>query len=111
MHDIPTRHKPDLAALLGSRICHDLISPLGAIGNGVELLAMSGQSGPEMAMIEDSVRNANARIRFFRMAFGPASADQSASRTETLAILADYCQRRQAARSIGRSTAISRVAG
>jgi len=32
----------DLNALLGSRICHDLISPLGAIGNGVELLTMSG---------------------------------------------------------------------
>ncbi len=31
----------DLAALLGSRLCHDLVSPLGAIGNGVELLEMS----------------------------------------------------------------------
>ncbi|MEO1788181.1 MAG: histidine phosphotransferase, partial [Pseudomonadota bacterium] len=30
----------DLSALLGSRICHDLISPLGAIGNGIELLSM-----------------------------------------------------------------------
>ena len=39
----------DIAALLGSRICHDLISPLGAISNGVELLEMSGaQMGPEL---------------------------------------------------------------
>lgn len=36
---------PDLTALLGSRICHDLISPLGAIGNGVELLSMAGTAG------------------------------------------------------------------
>ena len=34
----------DLAALISSRICHDLISPIGAINNGLELLGMSGQS-------------------------------------------------------------------
>ena len=37
---------PDLSALIGSRICHDLISPIGAIGNGVELLMMEGRAGP-----------------------------------------------------------------
>ncbi len=67
----------DLNALVGSRICHDLISPLGAIGNGVELLAMSGSGDtPEMALISESVENANARIRFFRVAFGAASPGQ-----------------------------------
>lgn len=65
-----------LHALLGSRICHDLISPLGAIGNGMELLAMSGiAETPEMALITESVESANARIRFFRVAFGGASPD------------------------------------
>jgi len=60
--------------LIGSRICHDLISPLGAIGNGVELLTMSGTStAPEISLIAESVENANARIRFFRIAFGAAS--------------------------------------
>ncbi len=45
--DLPT----DLIALVGSRICHDLVSPLGAIGNGVELLAMAGaMPGPELAL-------------------------------------------------------------
>ena len=69
--------RPDLAALVGSRICHDLISPLGAIGNGVELLGMTGvPDGPEMDLIAESVGNANARIRFFRIAFGAAAADQ-----------------------------------
>lgn len=80
----------DLAALIGSRICHDLISPLGAIGNGVELLALSGApEGPEIALISESVANANARIRFFRVAFGAAAPGQQIGRAEILSILAD----------------------
>jgi histidine phosphotransferase ChpT len=82
--------RPDLTALLGSRICHDLISPLGAIGNGVELLMMdSATTGPEVALISESVANANARIRFFRVAFGAASPDQRMGRPEITSILAD----------------------
>lgn len=81
---------PDLAALLGSRICHDLISPLGAIGNGVELLMMSGAAAsPEVALIAESVASANARIRYFRVAFGSASPDQRMGRPEILSILAE----------------------
>ena len=81
---------PDLAALIGSRICHDLISPIGAIGNGVELLTMSGAGeGAELALISESVDNANARIRFFRIAFGMASEGQAVGRAEVLAILTD----------------------
>lgn len=79
---------PDFAALIGSRICHDLISPLGAIGNGVELLAMTPAKGsPELALIADSVAHANARIRFFRLAFGAGSGAVSAA--EVRSILAD----------------------
>ncbi len=81
---------PDFAALIGSRICHDLISPLGAIGNGVELLAMtSAGSGPEVALITESVANANARIRFFRLAFGSAQGGGVVPLTEVRSILAD----------------------
>lgn len=82
--------RPDLTALLGSQICHDLISPIGAIGNGVELLIMDGMArGPEMALIAESVANANARIRFFRIGFGASSPDQRIGRSEILSILAD----------------------
>ena len=85
---------PDLAALLGSRICHDLISPIGAIGNGVELLMMAGaEHGPEIALIAESVGYANARIRFFRVAFGTATADQRMARAEIASILADQADR------------------
>ena len=70
----------DLNALLGSRICHDLISPLSAIGNGIELLTLSGVDAPsEIALISESVDNANTRIRFFRVAFGAAREDQQIS--------------------------------
>lgn len=80
----------DLNALISSRICHDLISPLGAIGNGVELLTMSGQgNSPEIALIAESVENANARIRFFRVAFGAAPKDAEISQNEVQSILRD----------------------
>jgi len=82
--------KPDLAALIGSRICHDLISPIGAIGNGVELMMMDGTAKtPELALIAESVANANARIRYFRVAFGSAGADQRIGRREAAGIIAD----------------------
>ena len=81
---------PDLIALVGSRICHDLISPLGAIGNGVELLMMSGNGpGPELALISESVTNAKARIRFFRISFGAAAPGQGVARAEVRSILDD----------------------
>ena len=79
----------NLAALIGSRICHDLISPIGAINNGLELLDMSGaDSGPEMDLIQESVGNASARIRFFRIAFG-AAGEQMMGRSEVMIILND----------------------
>ena len=82
---------PDLSALIASRICHDLISPIGAIGNGVELLTMEpgNATRPELALIAASVANANARIRLFRIAFGAASGDQRIARNEVLSILTD----------------------
>lgn len=80
----------ELNALIGSRICHDLISPLGAIGNGVELLTMSGVSAvPEITLISESVENANARIRFFRIAFGAASREAMIGNAEVKRVIAD----------------------
>jgi histidine phosphotransferase ChpT len=81
----------NIAALIGSRICHDLISPIGAINNGLELLGMAGgtsSDGPEMELISQSVGNASARIRFFRIAYGAAS-DQPMGRAEVVSILND----------------------
>lgn len=82
----------DLAALVASRICHDLVSPLGAIGNGIELLALTGGSGPEMGLVAQSVAQANARLRFFRIAFGKSDGGQPVPRNEIRTILADMTE-------------------
>jgi histidine phosphotransferase ChpT len=65
----------DLAALLCSRVCHDVISPVGAIVNGLELL--EGEQDEEMRtvameLIKKSALSASARLQFCRLAFGAA---------------------------------------
>ena len=81
---------PDLAALIGSRICHDLTNPLGAIGNGLELLELGGCSGsPEMALIAQSVAHARAQVQFLRVAFGAAGAGHRMGGVELSGLVAD----------------------
>lgn len=65
----------DLAALLCSRVCHDVISPVGAIVNGLEVL--EDEKDPEMRevaieLIKKSATSASARLQFCRLAFGAA---------------------------------------
>ncbi len=80
----------NLAALIGSRICHDLISPIGAITNGLELLELSNTAPtPELSLVSQSAANASARLRFFRLAFGTASPDQIVSATEIKSLLSE----------------------
>ncbi len=84
----------NFAALVASRICHDLISPVGAISNGLELMSLTGDTGmgPELDLINDSVGNANARIRFFRIAFGHATPEQPVGRGQITSILQDIAR-------------------
>ena len=80
---------PDLAALVSARLCHDLISPIGAIGNGLELIELAGhRASPELALVGDSLATALAKLRFFRLAFGPADADARLPREEAAHICA-----------------------
>jgi histidine phosphotransferase ChpT len=63
----------DLAALLVSRVCHDLISPVGAISNGMEILEDEQDQDMRkhaLALIEHSVAQARSRLLFARLAFG-----------------------------------------
>jgi histidine phosphotransferase ChpT len=65
----------DLAALLCSRVCHDLISPAGAIVNGLEVLEESKDEETKtfaLDLIKKSARTASARLQFCRIAFGAA---------------------------------------
>ena len=71
----PGPGSPDLSSLVAARLCHDLISPIGAIGNGMELLQMTeGRGVAELELISDSLATALAKLRFYRLAFGPADA-------------------------------------
>ena len=63
----------ELASLLCSRLCHDLLSPVGALNNGLELLA--DETEPEMRercmeLLADSARASANKLKFFRLAFG-----------------------------------------
>ena len=63
----------DLASLLCSRLCHDLMSPVGALNNGIELLG--DETDPEMRekcleLLADSARATANKLKFFRLAFG-----------------------------------------
>ncbi len=65
----------DLAALLSSRVCHDVISPVGAIVNGLEVLEEEKDAemrGHALALIKSSANDASARLQFCRLAFGAA---------------------------------------
>lgn len=63
----------ELASLLASRLCHDVVGPVGAIQNGLELIA-EDDSMTEMAMdlIRKSAAQATAKLQFARMAYGAA---------------------------------------
>jgi len=65
----------DLAALLCSRVCHDLISPVGAIVNGLEVLEEEKDEGTKtfaLDLIKKSAGTASAKLQFCRIAFGAA---------------------------------------
>ena len=65
----------DFASLLCSRLCHDMLSPVGALNNGIELLA--DETDPEMRercleLLAESARVTANKLKFFRLAFGAA---------------------------------------
>jgi histidine phosphotransferase ChpT len=65
----------DLAALLCSRVCHDIISPVGAIINGLEVMEEEKDAemrGFALGLIKKSAEQASARLQFCRLAFGAA---------------------------------------
>lgn len=68
-------HSVEFASLLCSRLCHDLLSPVGALNNGIELLA--DETDPEMRarcleLLAESARASANKLKFFRLAFGAA---------------------------------------
>ena len=81
MPKLPELSALDLAALVASRVCHDIISPVGALANGLEVLEEEqGEEMREFAMelISKSAKSASAKLKFARLAFG-ASGSAGAS--------------------------------
>ncbi|MBI3436510.1 MAG: histidine phosphotransferase [Proteobacteria bacterium] len=73
-------HALDLAALLCSRVCHDLISPVGAIANGLEVLDDAKDAETRtfaLDLIKKSAHQGSARLQFCRIAFGAAGSPTS----------------------------------
>lgn len=64
------------AELLTSRLCHDLVGPIGAVGNGLELLSDDefGMADDAMKLTTSSARQASNILQFFRLAYGMAGA-------------------------------------
>ncbi len=75
---------PRVLELMASRICHDLVSPVGAISNGVELMEELGESaGAEaLQLIASSAVQASIRLKCFRLAYGAAGTDKNIGFTE-----------------------------
>jgi histidine phosphotransferase ChpT len=74
---------PRVVELLCARLCHDLISPVSAISNGVELITEMGESmgGEALSLIGGSVGEASRKLQYFRMAFGSARGSSGHSAT------------------------------
>lgn len=70
---------PRVLELMASRICHDLVSPVGAIGNGVELMEELGEDagGEAVQLIANSARQAGIRLKAFRLSYGAAGTDKN----------------------------------
>ncbi len=65
----------DLASMLCSRLCHDMLSPVGAMANGLELLAEEHDSTMRariVELLEQSAKTSADKLKFFRLAFGAA---------------------------------------
>lgn len=85
----------DLSALVSARLCHDLISPMGAIGNGLELMQLAQpDASAELDLVAGSLRSALAKLRFYRLAFGPADAHGRQSIDEARSVTDDMFQSR-----------------
>lgn len=98
LQGIPMSVSPiDFASLLCSRLCHDLLSPVGALNNGLELLG--DENDPEMRtrvfqLLSESARVSANKLKFFRLAFGAAGGfgeqvDAREAKTAIEGLLAD----------------------
>jgi histidine phosphotransferase ChpT len=90
----PVLFDPYVLELVASRICHDVISPVGAINNGIELLQETGIEGGADAvqLIAQSAEQANRRLKLFRYAYGAAGGKDLVDGKDIRRVAFDYLQ-------------------
>lgn len=78
MNENLTLH-PRVLELIASRICHDLVSPVGAVNNGVELMQELGEDAGDEAvqLVASSAQQASIRLKAFRLSYGAAGTDKN----------------------------------
>lgn len=82
---------PRVLELMASRVCHDLVSPVGAINNGVELMEELGDDAGEEAvkLIANSAQQASIRLKAFRLSYGAAGTDKNVGLKEIRDVFLD----------------------
>ncbi|MEZ0262989.1 MAG: histidine phosphotransferase family protein [Alphaproteobacteria bacterium] len=82
---------PRVLELIASRICHDLVSPVGAVNNGVELMQELGEDAGSEAikLISDSAQQASIRLKAFRLSYGAAGTDKNVGFKDVREVFAD----------------------
>lgn len=101
-----------LLEMLSSKICHDLISPVGAINNGIELVEDIGGSvvNEAMKLISTSAQQAAKRLRLFRMAYGKSGAEQGVTLKDMRNTAKDFLSAGKCKLTWGEEQAFSEVA-
>ena len=86
------RFHPRVLELLASRICHDLVSPVGAIANGLELLEELGEEGKDESfkLISNSAAEASIRLKCFRLSYGTAGSDRNIGLDEVKEVFSEW---------------------
>lgn len=82
-----------VAELLASRLCHDLISPVGAVNSGIELMTEFGDDpdGESMQLVATSAKTASEKLQFFRIAYGNAGSGANIPLGDGLRLIEPVC--------------------
>ncbi|MDH3737573.1 MAG: histidine phosphotransferase family protein [Alphaproteobacteria bacterium] len=93
-----------VAELLASRLCHDMVSPVGAVKTGVELFTEYGDDadGETMNLITSSIVQASEKLQFFRLAYGSAgNAASGVSVADAVALIRSVCGNQRTSIELG----------
>lgn len=88
-----------VAELLASRLCHDLISPVGAVNSGIELMTEFGDGldSESMQLVASSAKLASEKLQFFRIAYGNAGSGANVALGDGLRLIEPVCANQRTA--------------